>query len=121
MSYDCSIDEGMNELDINPETGLPDPFLTATRGLSEELAIHLDDEEQKAICLTTLFFTDPAHEWGMFGVLDLTDPRLKSHNRLTSQQILQKHRNAEMKSKWEHTSLTFIPFTPGNSILFFKS
>jgi hypothetical protein len=42
--FDCGVTEGMNETDIDPVTGLPDPFRTARRGLIEEMAINLDDE-----------------------------------------------------------------------------
>lgn len=42
--FDCGITEGMNETDIDPKTGLPDPYMTAMRGLHEEMAINLDSE-----------------------------------------------------------------------------
>nr|XP_002125412.3 casein kinase I homolog HRR25-like [Ciona intestinalis] len=82
---------------------------TAARGLSEELGLHLQGEDIKAICLNTIYLKFDNHEWGMCGFVDLTDKRISQNNRLNFK-TLNGAFTAGPKDKFEHALIVGVDF-----------
>jgi hypothetical protein len=74
LLYICGAVEGASILDMTD--GKPDIFVTAQRGIEEELGIK--GLPKTAIKFTTLYLKFDTHEWGMGGFVDLREPSLPS-------------------------------------------
>jgi hypothetical protein len=101
--------EGMDDRDLHADTGHPDPYLTAYRGLSEELGLRLDPAAD-VVKITSLVLRTDSYEWGMLGMADLRQLTTESWTRAHIQELWS---NAKGRDKYEIGSLKFIPFAPG--------
>lgn len=100
--------EGMDDRDLHGDTGHPDPYLTAFRGLSEELGLRLDPVGD-AVKIHSLVLHADRYEWGMLGMADLRQVRGETWTRAHLQELWS---NGKGRDKYEIGSLEFIPFQP---------
>lgn len=102
-----SMNEGMSTEDLNPETGLPDPYVTALRGLQEELGITLEDTPSSRARITfhSLVCDVSRYEWALLGHVNL------SRTPWTEQKIRDARRLGTSPDDWESSDLRFVPFT----------
>ncbi|UVJ39526.1 hypothetical protein [Arthrobacter sp. CJ23] len=101
-----SVNEGMAPADIDPRTDLPDPYLTALRGIEEELGIDLNDEPEirKRITFHSLVCDVTRYEWALLGHVNLTQTKW------TNATIQGARKLGAAPDDWETNELTFIPF-----------
>lgn len=107
--YTSGCAEGMDDRDLHADTGHPDPYLTAYRGLSEELGLRLDPATD-AVKITCLVLRTDVYEWGMLGMADLRNLATESWTRAHIQELWS---NAKGRDKYEIGGLEFVPFAPG--------
>lgn len=103
----CTTAEGMNRDDVR--SGLPDPFLCAARGLTEELGLRLSSPELAQVKLTALTLNLDWWEWNLIGHIDLG--AVTTHD-LDSHAIRQYFATARPKDKWETAAPEFVHFNP---------
>lgn len=101
-----SVNEGMALADIDPKTDLPDPYLTALRGIEEELGIDLSEEPgiRSRITFHSLVCDVTRYEWALLGHVNLTQTKW------TNAAIQGARKLGAAPDDWETNSLTFIPF-----------
>ncbi len=105
--YSCTIAEGMNRDDLL--SSRPNPYLTAARGISEELGVTLTDRDREAVTLTALALNLDFWEWDAIGYLHLANVAAGRYTRST---ISDYFTTARAKDKWETSSPAFTPFEP---------
>jgi len=102
-----SVNEGMALVDVDPRTDLPDPYLTALRGISEELGVDLPDEPdiRSRITFHSLVCDVSRYEWALLGHVDLTQTEW------TNAAFVHARKLGMGPDDWESSSLEFIPMT----------
>lgn len=99
-----SVNEGMSVADEDPETGIPDPYRTALRGIEEELGADLGADGRRYITFHSLVCDVARYEWALLGHVDLTGTEWTSAA----------FRHARMlgvaPDYWETSNIEFIPF-----------
>ncbi len=103
----CGVVEGMGENDMR--SGRPDPYMTAFRGLEEELGIRVDPEQSQAVELFSLILNTDYYEWGMLGIADFRQCRNQA---VTSGYLRELWASAKGRDKYESDSIEFVPFNP---------
>lgn len=100
-----SVNEGMALADIDPKTDLPDPYLTAIRGIEEELGIDLSQEPdfRGRITFHSLICDVTRYEWALLGHVNL------SQTKWTNAVIQGARKLGAASDDWETNKLTFIP------------
>ncbi|MFJ5860929.1 hypothetical protein ACIQCM_05880 [Pseudarthrobacter sp. NPDC092439] len=103
-----SVNEGMALADINPKTDLPDPYLTAIRGVEEELGIDLGEEPdiRQRITFHSLICDVTRYEWALLGHVNL------SQTKWTNAEIHSARKLGAAPDGWESSELTFISLDP---------
>lgn len=103
-----SVNEGMALADINPKTDLPDPYLTALRGIEEELGLDLSDEQdiRQRITFHSLICDVSRYEWALLGHVNL------SQTKWTNSMIQSTRKLGAAPDDWESRELSFIPLEP---------
>lgn len=99
-----SVNEGMALADIDPKTGLPDPYLTALRGMDEELGINLSEEPdiRNRITFHSLVCDVTRYEWALLGHVNL------SQTKWTNAKIRGFRKLGAASDDWETNELSFI-------------
>ncbi|MCC3294926.1 hypothetical protein LJ756_09850 [Arthrobacter sp. zg-Y411] len=102
-----SVNEGMALMDLDPKTGLPDPYRTALRGISEELGIDLENEPdiRNRITFHGLICDVTRYEWALLGHVNLTQTGW------TNASFIAARRLGMGPDDWESNGLEFIPMT----------
>jgi hypothetical protein len=104
-----SVNEGMALADKDPKTGLPDPYRTALRGISEELGVDLGGEPdiRERITFHSLVCDVTRYEWALLGHVNLTQTRW------TNAYFIQARKFGLGPDDWESNGLEFLPMTRG--------
>lgn len=102
-----SVNEGMALADQDPKTGLPDPYRTALRGISEELGVDLEGEPEirQRITFHSLVCDVTRYEWALLGHVNLTQTEW------TNGAFIHARKLGMGPDDWESNSLEFIPMT----------
>lgn len=102
-----SVNEGMALMDMDPRTGIPDPYRTALRGIAEELGVDLGDEPdiRNRITFHGLVCDVTRYEWALLGHVNLTQTAW------TNSSFIQARRLGLGPDDWESNRLEFIPMT----------
>lgn len=100
-----SVNEGMALADIDPKTDLPDPYLTALRGIEEELGMDLSEEPdmRSRITFHSLICDVTRYEWALLGHVNLTQTKW------TNAVIQGARKLGVAPDDWETNKLTFVP------------
>lgn len=100
-----SVNEGMSLDDVDLKTGIPDPYLTAFRGLEEELGLDLKDNEDNRgkIKFHSLICDVTRYEWALLGHVRLTDTPYENGY------FQGLRRLGVSPDDWESVSLEFLP------------
>lgn len=100
-----SVNEGMALADIDPKTNLPDPYLTALRGMEEELGVDLseDPDIRSRITFHSLICDVTRYEWALLGHVDLTQTKW------TNAVFQGARKLGGAPDDWETNNLTFVP------------
>lgn len=103
-----SVNEGMALADINPKTDLPDPYLTALRGIEEELGLDLSEEQdiRQRITFHSLICDVSRYEWALLGHVNL------GQTKWTNAMIHSARKLGAAPDDWESHELSFIPLEP---------
>lgn len=104
----CGVVEGMDERDLSSE-GNPDPYMTAYRGLKEELGIELSTEQYDAVKLNAFILNIDYYEWGMIGIADFRDRR---YSEFTSAFLIEQWKLGKGKDKYEVNGFDSVDFEP---------
>ncbi|MHC6594243.1 hypothetical protein [Arthrobacter sp. C152] len=101
-----AVNEGMSLEDIDPRTDLPDPYLTAVRGIEEELGIDLAEEPgaRGRITFHSLVCDVTRYEWALLGHVDLRQTKW------TNAAIQGARKLGAAPDDWESNKLAFVPF-----------
>ena len=99
----------MDERDVDRADGKPNPYVTAHRGLAEELGVNLNPGENRAISLHSLVLDTDYYEWSMLGVADFRKVR---NERVTSGYVRELWASAKGRDKYELGTLVLVRFTP---------
>lgn len=110
--FTCGVAEGLSVADVSGSKAAPDLFALANRALKEELGLSLQMNEISRIKLTALILDQSFYEWGLLGYLDLRGTQY------TTQVLIDYHKNAKAKDKWEAAGLEPVIFTPEKVALF---
>lgn len=105
----CGVVEGMDERDVDRADGKPNPYVTAHRGLAEELGVNLNPGENRAISLHSLVLDTDYYEWSMLGVADFRKVR---NEKVTSGYVRELWASAKGRDKYELGTLVLVRFTP---------
>lgn len=105
----CGVVEGMDERDLRPEDGQPDPYMTAYRGLAEELGIRIPPENSRVVELTALTLNTDYYEWNMLGIADFRKARGEG---VTSGYIRELWTTGKGRDKHEAGDLDFVQYEP---------
>lgn len=99
-----SVNEGMSIEDLHPVSRLPDPYVTALRGLQEELGIALPDEPRWRARITfhALICDVTRYEWALLGHVNLTGTTW------TDQAIQDRRRLGLSADDWESSKIDFV-------------
>ncbi|PNH83977.1 hypothetical protein CXZ05_10255 [Arthrobacter sp. AFG20] len=91
--------------DIDPKTDLPDPYLTALRGIEEELGMDLSEEPdmRSRITFHSLICDVTRYEWALLGHVNLTQTKW------TNAVIQGARKLGVAPDDWETNKLTFVP------------
>lgn len=97
----------MSVEDVNPATRLPDPYMTAMRGMEEELGIHFGDEREirSRITFHSLICDVTRYEWALLGHVNLT------RTKWTDGAFLNARKFGMGADDWESSELSFVPLT----------
>jgi hypothetical protein len=103
-----SVNEGMAIIDVDQRTGVPDPYLTALRGIEEELGITLPDEPgtRERIIFHSLVCDVTRYEWALLGHVNLTGTPW------TNAEFINARRFGMSPDDWESDSISFLPVAP---------
>lgn len=114
----CGAVEGMNCLDIN-ERQKPDPYVTAIRGLSEELGIEVHPKHaREMLSFMAITFDMGFYEWGMIAVLDMSNREQGAD--LTADEISHYRNIGKPRDKWESSELEFVDFNPKSVLQYLR-
>ncbi|WP_462163250.1 hypothetical protein [Pseudoalteromonas xiamenensis] len=102
----CGAVEGMIDKDII--NGKLNPIVAASRALSEEFGINLDNEELSSIKIVSCIFNCDYHEWNLVGYVDLR----KFGNKYLSSVLYDYNSTAKARDSWEVNELMFLDFKP---------
>ena len=105
--YTCTSAEGMNRDDLR--SGVPNPYLGASRGLHEEIGIRPNHDEIREMRFIALILDLDWWEWALVGMLDLGS---LSDHALDSRTLKQYFASARQKDKWETSEPIFCDFNP---------
>ena len=109
--FNISVCEGINRLDRKVESGAPNMFSTALRGIGEEIAEELGLLVNDDIIFLSFGVDIEYSQWGLLGMVRVN---------ATKDQIIQ-WRASGVKDKWENIKLYFIPFRIEDVIKFVYS
>ncbi|KAA1156220.1 hypothetical protein [Pseudoalteromonas fuliginea] len=95
-------------IDKDIVNGKLNPIVAASRALSEEFGINLDNEELSSIKIVSCIFNCDYHEWNLVGYVDLR----RFGKKYISSVIFDYNSTAKAHDSWEVNELMFLDFEP---------